>query len=50
MDARVIYYSLKVDGGKMVDFPWDISFGLAIVLSGTAAIIVYILMLDNLEK
>lgn len=34
----------------MVDFPWDITFGLAIVLTGTAAAIVYILMLDQLES
>jgi hypothetical protein len=34
----------------MVAFPWDITFGLAIVLTGTAAAITYILMLDHLES
>lgn len=34
----------------MVAFPWDVTFGLAIVLTGTAAAIIYILMLDQLES
>lgn len=34
----------------MNDFPWGVTIGLSIVLAGTIAIIVYILMLDYLEE
>lgn len=33
----------------MTDFPWDISIGIGIVLLGTAAFVVWVLMLDYLE-
>lgn len=33
----------------MTDFPWDISIGIGIVLLGTGAFVVWILMLDYLE-
>lgn len=34
----------------MTDFPYDIALGLGIVLLGTLGVIVWILMLDHLEK
>lgn len=34
----------------MTDFPWGVSIGLGIVLLGTLAFIVYIMMLDTIEK
>jgi hypothetical protein len=33
----------------MTDFPWDISIGIGIVLLGTGAFVVWVLMLDYLE-
>jgi len=33
-----------------MDFPWDIVIGLSIILAGVLFIIVYILLLDNIEK
>lgn len=33
-----------------MDFPWDIAIGLAIILSGVLACIIYILCLDYIEK
>jgi hypothetical protein len=34
----------------MNEFPWDIAIGLGIVLLGTLAIIVWVLMYDYLEN
>jgi preprotein translocase subunit Sss1 len=34
----------------MTDFPWSVSIGLGIVLLGTLSFIVYIMLLDKLEK
>lgn len=34
----------------MTDFPWDIAIGLGIVLLGTLAVIVWVLMYDFLEN
>jgi hypothetical protein len=34
----------------MTDFPWGVSIGLGIVLLGTLSFIVYIMLLDKLEK
>jgi preprotein translocase subunit Sss1 len=34
----------------MNDFPWGVSIGLGIVLLGTLSFIVYIMLLDKLEK
>lgn len=34
----------------MTDFPWDITIGLGIVLLGTLAIIVWVLLYDLLEE
>lgn len=33
----------------MTGFPWDVSIGIGIVLLGTAAFVVWVLMLDYLE-
>jgi hypothetical protein len=33
----------------MTDFPWGVSIGLGVVLLGTLSIIVWILLLDNIE-
>ena len=33
----------------MTNFPWDISIGIGIVLLGTGAFVVWVLMLDYLE-
>ena len=35
---------------RLMSFPWDIAIGLSIVLSGTLAAIVYILLLDRIES
>jgi len=34
----------------VMDFPWDVAIGLAVVLSGTLAAIIYILLLDHIES
>jgi hypothetical protein len=34
----------------MTDFPWDVSIGIGIVLLGTGAFVVWVLMLDSLES
>jgi len=34
----------------MTDFPWGVSIGLGIVLLGTLCFIIYIMLLDKLEK
>ena len=34
----------------MTDFPWGVSIGLGIVLLGTLSFIIYIMLLDKLEK
>lgn len=34
----------------MTGFPWDIALGIGIVLLGTGAFVVWILMLDYLES
>lgn len=34
----------------MTGFPWDIAIGLGIVLLGTGAFVIWILMLDRLES